>query len=231
MTKARECKAAREIRGTLTVPLEVRLAGTEGEIEGYGSVFGVRDSYDDIVAPGAFAASLASHRQAGTLPAMLWQHREDMPIGVWTAMEEDRLGLKVRGTIAAGTTAGKDALEILRLGGLNGLSIGFRSINWSYDEKSGVRTLSEIELWEVSLVTFPANSAARITTVRSAGQIERIETPKDAELILREAGMSKAEARDFVSGVMRLGSKRREDEQACRRISDAATRLRLALQS
>jgi len=139
-------------RKTMDFAFEVRAAGDEGQIEGYGSVFGVRDSYDDIVAPGAFRASLAEHRAAGTMPAMLWQHNSDEPIGVWTEMEEDEKGLRVKGQIILETERGRGAYALAMRNGLRGLSIGFMSKAWSYDDKSGIRTVTEVDLWEVSLV-------------------------------------------------------------------------------
>lgn len=165
--------------------LQVKATSDSGEIEGYGSVFGVRDDYDDVIAAGAFAGSLTEHRTAGTMPAMLWQHDPSEPIGVWTSMTEDAKGLHVAGKLALDTVRGKEAHALLKLGALNGLSIGFMSKQWTYDRDTDVRTLTELELWEVSLVTFPANGKARITNVKASP--DDAVTPRDAERILREA--------------------------------------------
>ena len=209
-------------RETRAFAFEVRASGENGEIEGYGSVFGVKDTYSDIVAPGAFKASIAEHKANGSMPAMLWQHDQSEPIGVWTEMEEDATGLRVKGQIVTETEKGKAAYALLKKGALRGLSIGFVSKEWSYSEDDDIRTLTAVDLWEVSLVTFPANGKAMIDTVKNMG---RIDAPKDAEKILREAGFSKADATALVSGVMRLGEERREAAYAAAEVKAAAERL------
>jgi HK97 family phage prohead protease len=209
-------------RETRAFAFEVRASGENGEIEGYGSVFGVKDSYSDIVAPGAFKASIAEHKANGSMPAMLWQHDQSEPIGVWTEMEEDATGLRVKGQIVTETEKGKAAYALLKKGALRGLSIGFISKEWAYSEDDDIRTLTAVDLWEVSLVTFPANGKSMIDTVKNMG---RIDAPKDAEKVLREAGFSKADATALVSGVMRLGEERREAAYAAAEVKAAAERL------
>lgn len=188
-------------RKHLDVGFQVRAVREDGVIEGYGSVFGVRDSYSDIVAPGAFKASLAAHKAAGTMPALLWQHRADEPIGVWKSMEEDDRGLACTGQLAMETVRGREAHALLKMGALTGLSIGFYSKEWQYDADSDVRTLTALDLWETSLVTFPANQAARVTAVKS---IEGLESVRDVELLLRERGFTKTEAVALVSKIKGL---------------------------
>ena len=187
------------------VGFEIKAVNADGTVEGYGSVFGVRDNYDDVIAKGAFIQSLKDHKAAGTMPAMLWQHDADKPIGVWTEMVEDEKGLRIKGQLAMETVKGKEAHALLKMGALNGLSIGFMSKEWAYDRDTEVRTLTAIDLWEVSLVTFPANEKARVTNVKSADEMA---TPKDAEKALRDAGFSKSDATAFVSRVMRMGEVR-----------------------
>lgn len=216
----KEGPGGREVRA---FALHIKAAGDDGTVEGYGSVFGVRDQYDDIIAAGAFAASLAEHRQAGTMPAMLWQHDAAQPIGIWTEMTEDARGLRIKGQLALDTARGKEAHALLKMGALNGLSIGFMSKQWAYDRETDVRTLTEIDLWEVSLVTFPANQAARVTNVKAAA--ETLVAPKDAERILRDAGFSKSEATAFVSRVMRLGEERSDSAQSTAHVQAAAQKL------
>ncbi|WP_343625375.1 HK97 family phage prohead protease [Roseateles puraquae] len=215
----------REVR---SYALSIKATGDDGSIEGYGSVFGVKDAYDDIIAAGAFKASLAEHKAAGTMPAMLWQHEPDEPIGIWTDMVEDAKGLRIKGQLALDTVRGKEAHALLKMGALNGLSIGFVSKEWSYDRETDVRTLTEIDLWEVSLVTFPANGKARITNVKAADEMA---APKDAERILRDAGFSKQDATAFVSRVMRMGEQRSESADAQAQAIRAAKRLLESLQS
>lgn len=147
-------------------------------IEGLGSVFGNTDSYGDIVMPGAFAETIKTRK-----PAMLWQHRSDMPIGIWDEVEETKKGLRLKGRILE-TQAGNDAYTLAKAGALTGLSIGFNTKKYEIDEKKKVRKLTELELFEVSLVTFPANDKATITNVKS-----RPQTLREFEEFLREAGL------------------------------------------
>lgn len=202
--------------------LSLKAVGDDGTIEGYGSVFGVRDNYDDVIAAGAFLDSLKAHKAAGTMPAMLWQHSSDAPIGVWTEMTEDAKGLRIKGQLCLDAEKGKEAYALLKMGALNGLSIGFMSKQWSYDRETDVRTLTEIDLWEVSLVTFPANEKARVTNVKSSAELA---TPKDAERVLRDAGFSKADATALVSRVMRMGEERSDSVDSTAKALKSAERL------
>lgn len=226
MTKPIERREACGVRQTRSYALTIK-AADDGTIDGYGSVFGLRDLYDDVIAPGAFDGSLKAHHDAGTMPAMLWQHNSAEPVGIWESMAEDANGLRVKGRLALETTRGREAHALLKMGALNGLSIGFMSREWTYDRESEVRTLTEVDLWEVSLVTFPANEKARVTTVKSAD----LATPKDAEKTLRDAGFSKADATAFVSRVMRLGEARRESADSTAAALKAAGRLIRSLTS
>ena len=216
----KESAGGRQVRA---YALQLKATGDDGTVEGYGSVFGVRDNYDDVIASGAFQASLKAHKAAGTMPAMLWQHNAGEPIGVWTEMVEDAKGLRIKGQLALDTVRGKEAHALLKLGALNGLSIGFVAEEWTYDRDAQIRTLTEIDLWEVSLVTFPANEKARITNVKASP--DDMAAPKDAERILREAGFSKADATAFVSRVMRMGEARSESADSAAQALKAAQRL------
>jgi len=210
------------------VGFEIKAVNADGTVEGYGSVFGVRDNYDDVISKGAFVQSLKDHKAAGTMPAMLWQHDADKPIGVWTEMVEDEKGLRIKGQLAMETVKGKEAHALLKMGALNGLSIGFMSKEWAYDRETEVRTLTAIDLWEVSLVTFPANEKARVTNVKSADEMA---TPKDAEKALRDAGFSKSDATAFVSRVMRMGEVRSDSANSTAVAMKAADRLLRSLTS
>lgn len=215
----------REVR---SYALQIKATGDDGSVEGYGSVFGERDSYDDVIAVGAFVDSLKAHKAAGTMPAMLWQHDGAKPIGIWTEMVEDSKGLRIKGQLALETSLGKEAHALLKMGALNGLSIGFISKQWAYDRDTDVRTLTEVDLWEVSLVTFPANGKARVTNVKAADDLA---APKDAERLLRDAGFSKSDATAFVSRVMRMGEARRESADSTAAAMRSADRLLASLQS
>lgn len=203
---------------------EVRAVGEDGVVEGYGSVFNNKDAYEDVIAKGSFEASLKAHKAAGTMPAMLWQHDCDEPIGVWDVMSEDATGLKVKGRLALETEQGKEAYILLKMGAITGLSIGFVSKQWSYDQETEIRTLTEIDLWEVSLVTFPANSKARITTVKSA-DVAGIKTIRQAEKALQDAGFSNDAAAAFIASVKRMASDERDAREDQKRAFAAAENL------
>lgn len=229
MTENREQGARRETRD---FSLSLRATGDEGIIEGFGSVFGQEDSYGDVVVPGAFAASLAEHRAAKTMPAMLWQHRQDQPIGVWEEMEEDQRGLRVKGRLAMDVAAAREAYALVKVGAISGLSIGFMTKEDDYDPKTNIRTVRAVDLWEVSLVTFPAAKSARVTRIKAAA-VDEILKPSDAERWLRDAAadVSKSQATAFVSRLLRMGAERREAEIATERANQAAERLLRSLQS
>lgn len=167
-----------------------------GQFSGYGSVFGVLDSYNEIVAPGAFSESLADYARKGRLPALLWQHRSAEPVGVYTSMVEDKIGLVVEGQLAMKTQRGAEAYELLKMNAISGLSIGFIPRKESRDNDTGITTLEVIDLWETSLVTFPANDAARVSEVKS---LEEITDFKTAENYLRESGLSRRDAVAFIA--------------------------------
>lgn len=174
------------------------LDGEAREFEGYGSVFGVVDSYQDVVLPGAFQATLAKAMATSRMPAMLWQHDPSQVIGVWRVMQEDSRGLYVKGELAD-TQLGREAYALLKLGALSGLSIGYSVTGERYDRTRDVRELTGIELWETSLVTFPANAESRVAAVKDAQALGY----RGLERILREAGLSRSEAKAIASGGMR----------------------------
>lgn len=131
------------------------------EISGYASLFGKTDQGGDIVETGAYAASLAKLTQAGGRVKMLWQHDPSQPIGVWDEVREDKAGLWVKGRILRDVEKGREAAALIEAGAIDGLSIGYRTVRATKNAKGG-RLLSELELWEVSLVTFPMLPDARV---------------------------------------------------------------------
>lgn len=148
------------------VCLAVKRLADDGAFSGYASVFGTVDGQGDRVVPGAFADSLARWRRGGLWPPFLWQHDMAEPIGRFDLVVEDGHGLKVEGRLALETWRGGEALSLLRLGALNGLSIGYTARVAGVDGQ-GVRLLKAIDLHEISLVTLPANEAARIAWVKA----------------------------------------------------------------
>lgn len=184
---------------TLDFACELKANGDTGTFEGYGSVFSITDRGGDIVAPGAFADTLAAAKTAGRMPAMLWQHRQAEPIGVYTSMEEDSVGLKVSGKLALKTARGAEAYELMKMGAITGLSIGYKVRDDSWDRVTGVRTIKKADLFELSLVTIPMNDASRVSAVKT---IEELDSLSEIERHLRDAcGLSKSEATALVSRV------------------------------
>jgi len=185
------CQCDTEIK-KLTFHSEVKANGDKGTFTGYGSIFGNEDQGSDIMQKGAFTKSLET-RPARKVK-LLYQHKTDEPIGVFEDMYEDEKGLFVKGKLAMGTQKGREAYELLKMGALDGMSIGFRADpeKQGYNEnKRGVRTLKEVDLMEISLVTFPMNESALIETVK--GNAKNI---REWEKILREAGgLSRTEAK------------------------------------
>jgi HK97 family phage prohead protease len=169
-----------------SIQLEVK-ATEEGVIEGYGSVFGNIDAYGDRINQGAFRNSLTKR-----MPKMLWQHDMNEPIGIWDQVREDDTGLYVKGRLAVNTTRGKEARELILMGAFDGLSIGFRATDWEMEGNN--RVLKSIDLYEVSLVTMPANTLATITDIRSAEGAPHVEREIRAAL-----GLSRAEAKAFMA--------------------------------
>jgi hypothetical protein len=154
----------------ITAPARIAALGAD-EFEGYASLFGVADSAGDVVSAGAFAKSL-KNRGVGKV-RMLYQHFAHEPIGVWEAIREDARGLYVRGRLVTDTQRGREVLALLNEGALNGLSIGFRTVRARRDAKSATRTLLEIELWEISVVTFPLLAGSQVTAVGKKNGVAR----------------------------------------------------------
>lgn len=179
-----------------------------GAFEGYGSVFGVTDSYGDVVAQGAFKRTLREWKQErGKYPPMLLQHggwlggAEDLvPVGVWDEMREDDTGLYVKGRLLAlDSDLGKRVHAAMLAGALDGLSIGFQTRDVAYGKEGTeepARTLKAVDLWEVSLVTYPANSDARVTQVKSG--IEMTEREFEQWLV-RDGGFRREQAKAIVA--------------------------------
>ena len=176
---------------TLTRPLSVKAISEEGEFSGYGAVFGNEDFVGDVVEKGAFAASL-KEKGAGKIK-LLWDHDPGQPIGVYTKIEEDSKGLYVEGRLLVDVIAkAREVYALMKAGALDGLSIGFRTVKASFDEKNNVRRLMEVDLWEISMVTFPCNQEATVAAVKSL---------RDLEKRLRdEGGFSRKEAAAIARG-------------------------------
>jgi len=134
----------------------------DGEFEGYASVFGVKDEVDDIVMKGAFKKTLQEKKRF----PLLAHHKIDTVIG-YVEAEEDEYGLKVKGKLELGIQAAKEMYLLLKNKIISGLSIGYKVIKQEWDKSGTIRLLKELKLYEVSLVTFPANTFAEVTDVKA----------------------------------------------------------------
>jgi len=130
-------------------------------IEGYASIFGAADQGGDIVERSAYRRSLEALKFAGRRVKMLWQHDPREPIGVWDEIREDAKGLWVKGRLLDTVARGQEAAALIEAGAIDGLSIGYRTLKSTRDEM-GCRRLAELDLWEVSVVTFPMLPQARL---------------------------------------------------------------------
>jgi HK97 family phage prohead protease len=160
----------------IDVPFHPRAAiHSDGSVEGYASLFGEVDQSRDMVMPGAFAKTL-SLRGIRRIP-MLFQHDPAEPIGIWQELTEDWRGLRVRGRLIPDVVRARELLALMKEGAADGLSIGFKTVKARLDPKTRIRKLTEIELWEISIVTFPLLLEARVRAVPGA----RVRAVKEAK--------------------------------------------------
>lgn len=218
------------MKPTLTVPLELKDL-TDREFEGHGSIFKNVDLGGDIVAPGAFLRSLAQHKRAKTMPAMLWMHDATRVVGRWDEMSEDNRGLKVRGTLAP-TPLGDEVRTLLKMDALRGLSIGYRTVDQDFD-KEGNRVIKEAELWEVSVVTFAMNPLAQVEHVKTQLSLagEYVPTPREFEALLRDVGCSRKVAKTILSKMFDEDGLRDADQPARDALIDVDTELAAAVEA
>ncbi len=182
--------------------LDLKSVADDGAFEGYASLFGREDLGRDVVLPGAFRDSLATRGASGV--RMLFQHNPAEPIGLWETLAEDAKGLFVRGRLMATVARAREVLALMRAGAIDGLSIGFRTVKAHRDRLRGVRRIEKIDLWEISIVTFPLLPEARIATVKSRPFAHT--TPSEREFerwLTQDAGLTRSEAR----AVLRAGFK------------------------
>lgn len=199
----------------------------KGMFSGYGSIFGNKDLGNDVVVEGAFAKSIG--KKGAKAVKMLYQHRQDEPIGVFDEIIEDRRGLKVKGRLAMGTQRGREVYELMKMGALDGLSIGYRvdPKGAEYDEKGKRRYLKSVDLMEISAVTFPMNPRARVQAVKGA---ER--TVREWEELLRDAGsLSRNEAKAAASAVAKALEQRDAVKEETPEVLDALSRFTNILKS
>ncbi len=203
-----------------------------GEFEGYASVFENTDLGNDVIKTGAFRKSIRRRGKKGV--KLLYQHKSDMPIGVFDSIKEDDNGLYVKGRLALKSTAGRDAYELLKMGALDGMSIGFRANPESvtYDKRSRKRMIGEVDLMEISLVTFPMNPKATVMSVK--GEVVSI---REWENGMRDAfNLSRSEAKMAAKAVHHVfeeksNSERLQDMESKTELVDAIKNLTLTLKN
>ncbi|PIR33988.1 MAG: HK97 family phage prohead protease [Alphaproteobacteria bacterium CG11_big_fil_rev_8_21_14_0_20_44_7] len=147
-------------------PIDIKSVDASGRFSGYASVFGYIDNQNDIILHGAFARTLAENK-SGREIKLLWQHDVKEPIGYFEAIREDEFGLFVQGKLLLDVQKAKEAYALLKQGVINGLSIGYAVKHSEIDAESGARIINDVDLFEISLVTFPANDMAQIASVKS----------------------------------------------------------------
>jgi HK97 family phage prohead protease len=202
----------------LGVAFEAKAIRDDGTFEGYASVFGNIDAVRDVVAPGAFAGTLRSGRRV----KMLWQHDPAAPIGRWVSLAEDRKGLFARGQILRDIPRANEVYTLMKNEAVDGLSIGFRTIDDETDPRNGVRTLKSVDLYEISVVTFPANEMATVGVVKDGFDAAELEAE------LRAAGLAPHDAERALAVLRRSLCGGRESETAAwaRTLRRAAALLR-----
>ena len=154
------------VRERKFLPEPLNAVDTDGVFEGYASLFGEADLGKDVVMPGAFGDSL--RKRGATEVRLLWQHDPAQPIGRWLSIAEDRRGLRVRGRLNLAVERARDIHALMREGAVDGLSIGFRVERARAERPTGLRRLEKLDLWEISVVTFPMLPGARVETVKQA---------------------------------------------------------------
>lgn len=202
---------------------------TDGTFSGYASLFGAEDLGRDVIMPGAFRKSL---EKAGVERIrMLFQHDPNQPIGVWDIIREDQRGLYVKGRLTLDVERAREVHALMKDGGLNGLSIGFKTIRGKREQRTGLRHLMEVDLWEISVVTFPMLPEAQISSVKTA-QASRQSLPTTRQFerwLTRDAGLSRKEARTVIhSGFNKLGASRDAATETQATLKGAAATIRTA---
>lgn len=155
----------------------IKSTSDEGHIEGYASIFNVQDEQGDVVRVGAFKKNIAAMQESGKFPKMLWQHDVKKPIGIWDEIYEDEHGLFVKGRLLLDVKRGREIWSLLKNKAIDGLSIGYKTA-----KRVNGSELSDIELMEISIVTFPACTDAKIDTIKSSVQDEKAISETDKQI-------------------------------------------------
>ena len=177
--------------------LDLKGVADDGRFEGYASVFGAEDLGRDVVAAGAFRESLQRRGADGV--RLLFQHDPNQPIGVWEHLAEDGRGLYAKGRLMPDVARAREVLALMRAGAIDGLSIGFKAERGRRDPRTGIRRLEKVDLWEISVVTFPMLPQARIRSSKALARGGDQPTEREFERWLtRDAGLTRSEARAVI---------------------------------
>lgn len=196
---------------TMDFVIETKALTEDGQFTAYASAFGNVDSYGDIVEKGAFLKSLREHKKNDTMPALLWQHHYDEVCGKIIDAKEDEFGLLVTGQFNLASECGKNTYAHVKAGDVKTLSIGYLVQSYDIENASkgeSIRRLSAVDLWECSIVTFPANPKARVQSVK-----KDLPTLREFETLLQREGFTKREAQAIsVTGYKPFIAEKQTDE-------------------
>tara|TARA_R110002012_G_scaffold216320_1_gene387390 strand:- start:1135 stop:1812 length:678 start_codon:yes stop_codon:yes gene_type:complete len=185
---------------TLDLSCEFKRIDTDedGSFEGYGSVFNNKDLGNDVIRKGSFSRTIAEKKPNQI--KLLYQHKTDEPIGVIDAIEEDSKGLKIKGRLAMGTQKGREVYELMKMGALDSMSIGYRLApdGYKYDDKNKRRVIKEVDLMEISMVTFPMNPKAKVTKVKRS-DFDEMDVREKENYLCEVGGMSNSLAKHSAS--------------------------------
>jgi len=163
-------KKSKKFETKLLNKFEIKSLDEAGSFSGYASVFNIEDSFKDIILPNAFKETLEKKNIKENIK-LLWQHSAEEPIGYFNVIKEDNVGLYVEGKILLDVKKGQEAYSLIKNGAISGLSIGYNVKKAKHDTQNGTRIISKIDLWEISIVTFPANKFSNITFCKSYSPI------------------------------------------------------------
>lgn len=208
--------------------LEIKAVQEDGFFSGYGAVFGNVDWYNDVILPGAFKNTLSNWESKGKFPPVLWNHSTNEPIGVYTKMVEDERGLYVEGRLLIDDVPkAKSTHALLKVGAIDGMSIGYRTIKSSYNEMTDIRELIELDLGEISITTTPANDQSLVTSVKSKLDGGELPTLPEFEKFLRESGFSKSQAVAIAgNGLRHLLSESKDEKNEAKSVLTALNILK-----
>lgn len=200
----------------MSVSFEIKSYHEEDEerkFSGYANTFDHKDRAGDITMKGAFTKSLKKHLEEGTRPLMLMHHDHSRPVGVWEKLVEDEKGLYVEGRLTKGVRDADEAYALLKDGALNSMSIGYKVVDESWDNTKSANLLHQVDLFEISLVSIPANEQSTVISVKSDDGVNT----RALERVLRDAGLSRSEAKTLLSkGVSGLSQQREAvNEEDC----------------